>query len=397
MSNTPQVDYETAIVGSGPAAIGPFVAAARDGRIEQLLHKGVVVFGAQDSISSGSLGKYQINSNSPGGDFLEPFDDAKDDTFATELTSAEATELRNHAGDILPLPIIGKFIDVIGARIQEKLSRKGRFAPNTSVNEITWNSTHHHSHVEDITAGNVVLATGGKPKFHEHLSADNVLQADLDALGIQNNTSIEIIGSSHSAFSAADRLLKHADTKGVHIRIVIRHKSPIRLFYDLQKESAPDWYNYDAQNDVCPATKRVHRFGGLRGDARALYLRIQSQEEKRVSLIGIDDQCVQSPHHLIIDARGYEPNGINILEESEDTHTKPLELQRGSDNQFEVGPLSQILSQQGVVRGLFGIGLGYGIRPNGSGEPSFSGRLDGVNVYWGPVGERIVTSILDKS
>lgn len=391
--------FNTVIIGNGPAAIGIFVAAARAGRLQELLNRGVAVVGNTPSIGSGKLGEYKIRSNSPGGDFLEPFEASIDRCFEEALAGENAQELRRNANEILPLDVIGRFIDCVGRRVQELLEQHPACAylhegagaiqtqPNGSIRVIT------DQHV--LSAQSVVLATGGRPRTRDAngtINADAYLRnPDEVQSTLEDGAEVRVIGSSHSAFSVAHTLLQHSDKTGINIRVCVQHRSPIRLFYDLQKEAAPEWYRYSAE-DVCPKTNRLHRFGGLRGDARQLYLRIHTGEETRVYLEGATN-TEDSFAGATIDATGYETNLLPVI----DHNGKPLSLVIGEDSQANVNAHGGLkVSNQGTAPNIYGIGLGYGIRPNGIGEPRFNGRLDGVNVYWGPVGEAITQSILDR-
>ena len=391
-------NFNIVVIGNGPAAIGIFVAAARAGRLQELLNRGVAVIGNTPTIGSGKLGAYKIRSNSPGGDFLEPFEASIDRCFEETLAGENAQSLQRNASDILPLEAIGRFIDSIGRRVQELLEQhpacayfvEEAGAIQTQLDDSIRVITNQHI----FSAQSVVLATGGRPRAKSDngtIPADTYLQ-NPDTLNhlLEHGTEVRVIGSSHSAFSVAHTLLKHADESHTDIRVHIQHRSPIRLFYDLQKETPPDWYKYSAE-DVCPETNRLHRFGGLRGDARELYLRVHTGKEKRVILEGNDVEGDFAG--TTIDATGYETNLIPVI----DSNGKPIALNTGEDSQVNVGALGRLKAlNEEPIPNLYGIGLGYGIRPNGIGESRFNGRLDGVNVYWGPVGAAMIQSILDQ-
>jgi len=399
-------DYKTVVVGNGPASIGIFVAAARIGRLQELLDGGVAVIGNTETIGSGKLGKYKINSNSPGGDFLEPFNEAQDSAFDDVLHTKEAEELKSSAERSLPLVAIGKFIDRIGERVQHLLesNRQCRFYENEKVDYVDDLGRSFLAYFEGfpgaVSGRSLVLATGGNARSSDcqNWDADEALINPEECFpDIETDDTYEIIGGSHSAFSIAHTLLQQSDSVRRQIQIQILHRSPIRLFYDLTKEQPPDWYKFDKQNDVCPATKRLHRFGGLRGDSRELYLRICNRTESRVKLnhvpAGIRDCDRDNEFASFCDATGYTTNLVTF----HDYNNEEIPLDISSDGQVNVNEHGQIQAEnEELIPRLYGIGLGYGIRPNGIGEPSFRGRLDGVNVYWGPVGESIVRSILDR-
>ena len=64
--------YENAIVGCGPAGIGPLVVAAKHGRLATLLHAGLLIIeGSDGRWGEGNIGQYLITANSQAEDFIE--------------------------------------------------------------------------------------------------------------------------------------------------------------------------------------------------------------------------------------------------------------------------------------------------------------------------------------
>ena len=58
-------EFGVAIVGAGPAGIGPLLQAARQGRFNELLAMGVLVVDASDGAwGAGNIGSYLIPANS---------------------------------------------------------------------------------------------------------------------------------------------------------------------------------------------------------------------------------------------------------------------------------------------------------------------------------------------
>ncbi|MGO8851229.1 hypothetical protein [Mycobacterium sp.] len=75
-----------------------------------------------------------------------------------------------------------------------------------------------------------------------------------------------ILGGSHSAFSAASMLLERLP--GVRFGlggVRILYRSEPRVMYPSRAEASAESYGF-TEADVCQATGRVHRVGGLRGD-----------------------------------------------------------------------------------------------------------------------------------
>ena len=63
------------------------------------------------------------------------------------------------------------------------------------------------------------------------------------------------------------------------MQIYILHRSPIKVYYATKREAQKDkYYGYDTPNKC----GQIHPFGGLRGDAKALYRSIKTGQEPRI-------------------------------------------------------------------------------------------------------------------
>eukprot|EP01041_Mallomonas_annulata_P008230 gene8230-16922_t len=261
-----------------------------------------------------------------------------------------------------------------------------------------------------------------------------------------------VIGGSHSAFSSVWILLNKLvdstrDSNSNDIRfapgsICILHRGCVRVFYNSRREAETDGCCRDdlsKSNNNVNDKGQINAFGGLRGDAKRLYQSIRDGHEPRVKLLSVKSIFTSSdkPHpnrsrksnnilttpssatprpsllHLttltgrlfedatvVVWACGYSSNTMSIL----DPEGRPIPIySRPSDSpaqgQVEVdnkGRLLRVVSNDlsgpSVVpcEGLFGTGLGFGLRPElffsrEKGKTSHSklsaDRADGISVY----------------
>jgi len=409
--------FNAVIIGDGPAAIGPLVAAARVGKLRDLLRTKIAIVGNGNDLGVGKVGTYQIRSNSPADDYLESLEGEEVDPILRELRDAEATQIiEDHRGNIIPLPLVGAYLREIGTKIREVLEEhpESTYVPNTNVRMVQLT----HDGIQEIMtdchtlcAKNTVLAVGATQTISGiGVFAEKTLPSDfvLKMAGIRelqrrlreaSGKHVAIIGGSHSAFSCAWVLLNCVACSAIQFperSIEIFHRHPIKLFYPTTNEAAEDGYCF-REEDVCPITGRVHRFGGLRGDAKALYKDIAGGRERRVILRSCDGSLqskVLEHAAVIILAIGYSANTIPIL----DVHGEQITLSRDEGGQVNVDAQARIrtTSNNCPLEHVYGIGLGYGIRPTPElgGEPGYTGRIDGVNLYHGVIGKVILDHLL---
>ena len=150
--------------------------------------------------------------------------------------------------------------------------------------------------------------------------------------------------------------------------------------------------DYDPEKDICPYTGLVFRNGGLRKDAKMLYLKIRDGEEPRVRILRIHDVPEQAAlldqAALILQATGFA------------SRLPPIE-QAGRrlavSNPTTAGELRELDSGE-VVPGLFGMGLGLNIVPPGppQGEPSFYGGIHGFQSYPLSIAPHIIDRMLAR-
>ena len=149
---------------------------------------------------------------------------------------------------------------------------------------------------------------------------------------------------------------------------------------------------YDPQRDVCPHTGLVFRNGGLRKDAKQLYLDMRDGRETRVRTRLMDrlsDQLdLLQRASLILQATGFVANLPAIERDG-----RRVEVgSPGQDGQL------RDLADNRVIPGLYGMGLGLNILPDDAlGEPSFRGGLHGFQSYPLAIAPRIIASLTARA
>ena len=182
--------------------------------------------------------------------------------------------------------------------------------------------------------------------------------------------------------------------------VTILHRSPFRLFYNNKREAEAD-----GLKDLVSTNRhgQINPFGGLRGDAKALYLSIRRGSEGRVRTVqvrhGASQTIVQRAFDraaVIVWACGYESKPFRII----DTTTGGDLPIRSSKGQVEVDHECRVLLRNdGRCPNLFAIGLGYGLAAtleDGSPDGS-SGRADGVAVYLKHAATVVLSSLMDPT
>jgi hypothetical protein len=419
--------YETVILGAGPAGLGSLVWAARHGRLGAWLDSGVAI--VERSRPGGSLGHYALNADSPGRSFLECLDGPHcEPPLALVRVDPVTQELEPWRDGRPTLALIDRFESRIAAAIVAEVARH----PNSQVFTGTTALAVHlqpdgsvavliagpDGRRETIHAGSAVLALGGRQneswdsvelapgvdlarwrhkivsshRLIKHGGADEVrrmfARTDRPPRAV-------IVGGSHSAFSSAWILLERIpDVRfGLH-GVQILYRSEPRVTYYSRAEAHADSYAF-SEADVCRATGRVHRLGGLQGDGRQMWRRMHGKagtepdgravarsikDLSRAELIAVLDDA-----DLVVPALGYRLATLPVFDE--DGH--PLALARTGP---AVGPDSRLLAADGeTVPGLFGVGLGSDFVPWGTmaGEATFTGQQNSLWLYQNGLGEMV--------
>jgi hypothetical protein len=369
-------DYGVVFCGGGPAAIGPLVCAATEGRLDALLDRGVCIIERDARIGPGSIGHYPISANTRGNSFLRCL-------LAPQLSQVRddpATRTLERLSHKFPrLPLVGAHLEALGVEVHELLDAHPRCDVLTGhcveeLRALPGGGVTVTAGSLELRAERAVIAMGGRPLPVPDAGA-NTCHADLllddrkglpEALerGIAETGEAVVIGGSHSAWSAAWLLLRHP----ARPRVTVLYRAPPRFFFWNVRAATEAGYDFDRDRDVCERTGMVNRHGGLRADAHAL---------AREAL-----------------ARQIPVRAISLSDHEEARRT--LERAGAIVAAFGYGPAMPHI--EGAVRpgDVLAYGLGSGVPPRGelAGEPSFRGRLDSIRLYEAEVGSKVVDALL---
>ncbi len=425
----------TVILGGGPGGTGPLVWAAQNNRLNSWLSAGVAIVEREDGIG-GTIGRYALNSDSLGSSYLECLDaPAARELFARLRTDEVTRELDAMRYGYPPLELVGRFFRLFGSDIREILSRYPdcRFLSRTQAHALhlredgsvaveLWAPDGASTILEARTA---ILALGGRQNLRAWLNLElipglrlvdfepeKVIPTDrlLTSEGLSQaaglieraGTRVVILGSSHSAFSAAWALLNllpHARFRAGDITILMRREP--RIFYPTWGEALSDEYAA-SECDICPATRRVNRLGGLRGDGRELWRRMSrrpgTRPEERASMTFLSSlsraelaRCVDDVA-MIVPAFGYRSTTIPVY----DAQHRRLTLAGDVGHPVSVGQDARLLlADGGRLSNIFALGLGTGYRPTGSmgGERSFDGQQNSLWLMQNDIGRVVYEGV----
>ncbi|MFF5703657.1 FrbG [Streptomyces sp. NPDC012794] len=414
----PSADHSFGFVfcGGGPAALGPVITAARSGRLDELLGRGIALV-EPGPVGPGGLAHYRIGANSLGGPFLECLDGLGDTgPFAALHDLPETRLLRAHADGHPPLSVVAPFLTRLGAVVAGLLeahprcevlrdrAEAVRLTPEGVV--VTTGSG------RGITARRAVLATGGRPLtgYADAEVAPGLELAPHRDKVVHSSSLIDarhtpppargkavVVGGSHSAWSAVDLLLA-GDTDG----ITMIHRTALRLWYDSADEARADGYAFDAELDVCPVNGRVNRYGGLRGRAHELAraaLGLPGAAPAPVRLLRAGDpRDTEAAHKALAEA------DVIVMANGFEADLPPLHHADGTALTPATGPTGTVVTDRGHLVDVHGTahprlvayGLGAGLAPSADigGEPSYTRRADGVWLYQHDIGEIVLDDLL---
>ena len=420
------MNLETVILGAGPAGTGALVWAARNGVLGDWLDAGVAVVEQSESLG-GTMGRYALNADTLGGTFLECLDGPRCEPELVALRRDPATvALAGWRDRLPPLALAGRFLDRLGVALRAMFERHPRslLLTATTARQIKLRQDggvtvviEQRGRRREISACSAVMALGGlqqaawseieiAPGVHlgrwrrKMLESDTLLTRGGAALvarcfdGKREPRAV-IIGGAHSAFSCAWLLLDH--TPGVAFGsggIRILHRKGLRIFYPSREAAVLDGYAFD-EADVCPATGRVFRLAGLRGDGREICRRMRGlgglEREDRVvahAVAAFDRQeliRLLDSADVIVCATGYRLKTIPML----DADGTPIPL---APLPPSVDHTSRLLTANGgALENVLGVGLGSGFKPWGTmaGEASFTGQQNSLWLYQNGLGRSI--------
>ncbi|MEM7562819.1 MAG: hypothetical protein AAF353_07185 [Pseudomonadota bacterium] len=379
------------VVGAGPAGIGLVLALCnriannQNNSAEQQILDRLRIFEAS-SRPGGKMARYQINANTSAPDVVQgikqgnPFFDLRQQYLALPEVQSKLIAL-SKIGELMVEPLASRIMDFLG----ERLKCETRVA-RISIEKTGISSFDDQGHLL-ARSRSLLFCCGGNDQLMGALepfadrwegSEQFLLRTDLEGLPA-GKSPIVIIGASHSAFSCAWRLLFdplfRIFAQGREI-IILQRRDQVKLRVTAEFASSRN-IDYDPDQDVCPVTGIVFFNAGLRKDAKQLYLDIRDGIEKRVTMVMIkqisDQQALLQKAGLILQATGFAPALPKIEKEG-------CPIQIGESNHS--GELFERGKQQ-KIEGLFGMGLGFNILPEGRdrGEPSFYGGIHGFQSY----------------
>jgi len=394
MRDDPQISSKLPlqVIGAGPAGMGLVLAlcnriAASNGsaRSEQKILDSLRIFEA-GTAPGGKMGHYQVNANTSAHDVVlgisdgSPFVAVRDRYLAHPATRSELIPLPR-IGELMVEPLVESMVQFLGSRLQ-----CGTVVERVEIIDDGFRSYASNDAVL-ATSENLLLCCGAREiplpellAFRDRWegSAQFLLRERLDGLP-GDNSLIVIIGASHSAFSCAWRLLydplfREFGSGREIVMLQRRERIKLRCTPEFAAEHQVD---YDPRTDICPRTGLVFFNGGLRKDARMLYLQIRDGKETRVRLEQMnsldDKQDLLARAGLILQATGFAGNLPSI-----ERAGRALRV----GNPTRDGELRD-LDSGAIIPGLFAMGLGMNILPDGDsrGEPSFNGGIHGFQSY----------------
>ncbi len=383
------------VIGFGAAALGFPIAAERLGVLDAWLGAGAVFIDREGDV--GRLARerlaFTINSNSLGGDFVNaiPISGIFADLGGTTSFRRLVESWR------LPVPLwwVTELFSEVQARIVKELDRYPRCRLETGRNVAcvqldrreTFTSYDQHG-AAIASSRSIVFANGADERSVNTgptaltLLAGQLLKRDWGDLPqlVAAGAPIQIVGGSHSGFSAAV-LLRDAFAgvlKPGQITVVCRR---VKLYYESMHAAALDRYAFRPE-ELDPETFQLNRFDGLRGEAKVLHGAIASGQEARVRVCAAAPPVVD-PKRVVVLATGYETRRIPLIDaDGRDVQVSSV------DGKVDVNDCGQLLDTRGRgVPNTFGIGIGY--------APSnrVGAREVSIGLFHGKAAERILRAI----
>lgn len=381
-----------AIIGGGPAGCGLLTNYALNGKYKELLDRGVAIFESSPSLGGGVLGKYSnLRSNSHGCAFF--------DAITGLGISIEGEEKLNVEQEI-PMTEMHRLQLAIGAWHEGNLSRHSTSFSQTGTTVVDIHerasgdycirySVDGSERILEAYASNVCICTGGipyTPSWVTKTCESSKIEFAQDYFKEERSLrgpKVAIVGFSHTAFSLGDYLTKNYPS--VELTFIQRPSSTRtqpRIYFPSKDAAEEHSYAFE-HSDVCPDTNRVHRFGGLRGDARAFAL-------SKIHSYNTSTTLNPSEYNHIIVACGYQLNSIPMKDRSGATlEPTPSDFGTAVDCQGRLFPDHQ----------LYAFGIGAGLTPDErtGGEPGCTRRADGVWLYQHTVGSIIREALNRRS
>jgi hypothetical protein len=437
----PSWDCGVVFCGGGPAATGAIVCASQDGRLDELLDRGICVIEQGETLAAGSIGHYRIVGNTTARSFVRWLDDPEPRRLFATLVDDPATKALVRTGTRYPpLRLVRPYLERLGEVLQHLVESHERctVALRTSVRSVhllagggvrvTAEPVGDSADAFSVTAENAVIAMGGceppdlrtlcllpgltlaecAPKLcHASALIDERLGIPAPlAEAVREAGAAVVVGGSHSAWSAAWLLVHDPAFRGSDGNpptVTVLHRRPVSFFYATVAEARAENYGFDEVLDVCPSTGRVYHWAGLRApDARALALAAVRRGSKQPPVRAL--RLVDEPEVRRVVRRTLDTAGLVVAATGYRARLPDLAWHDGvrlepgvSESGVIVTPETRLVTADGtVVRELFlpGLGAGLGADSGLACEPSYTGRLDAVRLYQNEVGRVILRSLL---
>ena len=162
---------------------------------------------------------------------------------------------------------------------------------------------------------------------------------------------VAIVGGSHSAFSALERLLRYGKNPG---EIIIVVRSVVKVFWESVAEARENGENPDPKS-ICTETGRVNRFDGIRGAAREAYLRLLKDFPRNIVS---PNETNFYDFDAVIQAFGYFPREIPVFDES----GNEISFLKNAAGEYVTDRFGHLLLAENSkpVHHLYRLGLGSG-------------------------------------
>ncbi len=409
-----QFRLRTVIIGGGISSLGIPIAADRHQQLTPLLENGLVIINPTYQLGLGGLNNVRINSNSGGNDFPEHV--ASDGVYQDVMQNQHTRRLQSRGNDPVPLPWVVAFTKDLGkttGAVLESHPNEHTGVKQAKVEKVIFDRKAQtykaFSHEGFISEGeNLVFATGGKETLHNELNeyankvifSGTILQGDLtktELLLKQNpKAPITIIGASHSAFAMLKELVTYTDAKDRSIVMIYNYNPPTAYFKNLEEYDAfireaqeKKAQFYPAIRSVDPQNNSINRFEGVRNEAKDLLKRIVLGEFPNITFQKVTEGLSTLPllkqSAFIGQATGLASERIPIYD------TLGQEIGPYTYNgQVLVDDQGRLLDhQKQVLHQGYGIGIGYSLRRG-------SIALDGVNFYYGQIGDLVLSQLLPE-
>lgn len=429
VDETGTTNYDTVIVGGGPAGTGLLLKTIKDGNKSTFFDRRIALIEKSSQLIKGNLTQYNVNSDTLSNVFLECLEGSTAEFIETEKLKNEIDFIKSYNGKSIPLNKLDSYYSKLGNLLQASLesANKCNFIMNTTVNKVVQKQNGSYEvfmsdKKEPITTKQIIIATGGAAQT---ITSNNTLFANSISLlsyqnksilsdtllksGLPENLSNElkkkrkvvILGGSHSALSAAHVLLNSNNSFEYDDGdIQIWTTSLPKVYFDNKEAAEMHGYNDFNDDDFCPITKKLYRLAGLRMDGRDLYMKMLGlnnlTKENRVIINLFKNRVAEIEEALknaavIVVAFGYKLNIFPFFDK-DGVEIKFL----GEQTNHWVSDDCELLDINGnVIKQVFASGLATGFIPKGDlgGEPSFNGQTNGIWYYQNATAERIINNL----